>query len=159
MDDIHMCFRRGAEELARGQAYGSVHRSHGLLEADWDLLTQDEPWTPEQARRCRSVIASVCEVSLTIAGMPPVPLPGHYVAAVIAICVGPANRLVACHKVPETFDAVAATGIHSQFEVRPMRPEQMMSLVLAYSGGMGAEPPMHRLKGDVVEIVKKEIAK
>jgi len=159
MLDVHMIFRRGAEELARGQSYGSVHRSHGLLEADWDLLTQDEHWTPEQARRCRSVLASVCEVALTIAGMPAVPLPGQYVAAVIAIVVGPANRLVACMKVPETFDAVAASGLHTEFEIRPMKPEQMIALVLAYSGGMGGEPPMHRLNAEVVEIIKKEVSK
>ena len=93
---------------------------------------------------------------MTIAGMPAVPLPGQYAAAVIAECVSPANRLVACMKVPDTFDAVSASGVHDTFEVRPMRPEQMMALVLAYSGGFGGEPNADRLPGEVVEVVKKE---
>jgi hypothetical protein len=156
---IHEAFRRGAEALAVGQCYGELHKSKGILEPDWELLTQDEHWTPEQARMVRSILASTCEVALTIAGMPAVPLPGQYVAAVIAILVAPANRLVACTKVPETFDAVAASGLHEEFEVRAMRQEQMMALVVAYSGGLGGEPPMQRLSREVVSMMTKESKK
>jgi len=158
MSDIHTAFRRGATILAQGQSYGDIHREMGLLEPDWTLLTSDEHWTPAESRRVRSILAGVIEVALTIAGMPPVPLPGQYAAAVIAIVVSPANRLVACYKVPETFDAVAASGLHADFEVRPMRPEQMMALVLAYSGGLGGEPPVERLQAEVVDMIKKEKA-
>jgi len=151
MSDIHTAFRRGATILAQGQSYGDIHREMGLLEPDWTLLTSDEHWTPAESRRIRSVLAGVIEVALTIAG--------QYAAAVIAIVVSPANRLVACYKVPETFDAVAASGLHADFEVRPMRPEQMMALVLAYSGGLGGEPPVERLNAEVVDMIKKEKAK
>jgi len=157
--DIHRAFRMGAEALAVGQSYNELHRSHGLLEPDWELLTQDQHWTPEQARQVRSILASVIEVSLTIAGMPPIPLPGQYAAAVIAIIVSPANRLVAAMKVPDTFDAVAASGLMETFEVRPMRPEQMVALVVAYSGGLGGEPVRGELPPEVSRIMKKEAAK
>jgi hypothetical protein len=159
MTEIHTAFRRGATVLAEGQSYGAIHREMGLLEPDWNLLTREEHWTPAESRQVRSILANVVEVALTIAGMPAVPLPGQYVAAVIAICVAPANRLVACQKVPETFDAVAASGLHQDFEVRPMRVEQMMSLVIAYSGGLGGEPAVGRLAPEVVSIVKKESEK
>lgn len=156
MREIHSAFRAGAQALAEGQSYTDLHRSYGLLEPDWRLLTQDRHWTPDESRRVRSILASVIEVALTIAGMPAVPLPGQYAAAVIAIVVSPANRFVACTKVPETFDAVAASGLFESFELRAMRPEQLMSLVLAYSGGLGGEPAMQRLPPDVAQIMSKE---
>jgi hypothetical protein len=157
--NVHAAFRAGAEHLARGQKYGEVHREHGLLEPDWQLLTQDEHWTPQEARRIRSILASVIEVTLTIAGMPATPLPGQYAAAVIAIVVKPANRMVAAVKVPETFDAVSASGLHDVVEVKPMPKEQMMALVVAYSGGLGGEPPMQMLPPEVEEVMKKENSK
>lgn len=148
--DVHNAFRLGAEQLARGSmAYGEIHRSHGLLQPDWELFTQGEPWTPEQARRIQGILGNIIEVCLTISGMPAVPLPGQYAAAVIAICVGPANRMLAANRVPETFDAVAASGLLGPMEVRPMKRETMMALVLAYSGGFGDEPPMERLPSAV----------
>lgn len=154
---VHTAFRLGAEELAKGSmAYSDIHRSHGLMEADWQLLTQDAPWTAEQSRRVRGVLAATIEVCMTIAGMPAVPLPGQYAAAVIAVCVSPANRLLAAMRVPDTFDAVAASGLSQPIEVRPMRSETMMSLVMAYSGGLGGEPPMARLPSSVSEVMKKE---
>jgi len=159
MSDIHVAFRGGAAQLARGSAYGELHRSYGLIADDWRLLTQDEHWNPDEARRIRSILASVIEVSLTISGMPAVPLPGQYAAAVIAIVVAPANRIVACMKVPDTFDAVSASGLHQEFEIRRMKPEQMIALVLAYSGGLGGEPPMERLPVEIKEMMKKESAK
>jgi len=156
VNNIHSAFRRGAEQLAQGQCYTDLHRSYGILEPDWSLLTQDRYWSPDESRRIRSILAGVIEVSLTIAGMPAVPLPGQYCAAVIAIVVAPANRIVACTKVPETFDAVSASGLFQAFEIRPMRSEQMISLVLAYSGGLGGEPPMQRLPAEVAAVMKKE---
>ena len=57
---------------------------------------------------------------------------------------------------PETFDAVAASGLQEDFAIRPMRFEQMFSLCMAYSGGLGGEPPVGRLAPEVVELMKKE---
>jgi len=159
MREIHAAFRAGAVILARGDGYGELHRGYGLMQDDFNLLVQEEHWTPDDARRIRSILASVIEVSLTIAGMPAVPLPGQYAAAVIAILVSPANRIVACMKVPETFDAVSASGLHEDFVIRPMRPEQMIALVVAYSGGLGGEPPVERLPVEVSQLMKKESAK
>lgn len=155
--DLHKSFRRGAERLAAA-SYGTTHKEFGISEVDWQLITQEEPWTAEQARASRSVVASVVEVCMTVAGMPPVPLPCQYVAAVIAIIVAPANRMVASMKAPDTFDAFAASGLQQECEIKPSSREQMMSLVMAYSGGFGGEP-MQRVSKEVVELVKKENSK
>ena len=107
----------------------------------------------------RSIIANAVEVSMTIAGMPPVPLPGQYVAAFIAQCVSPCNRLLACTKVPDTFDALLASGLEGTYESKPMTFEQMVSLVIAYSGDLVGEPAAHKLPLEVVEKVKQENTK
>lgn len=160
MNDLHLAFRNGAEQLAGANyKFTELHRSHGIQQTDWELLTQVEHWTPEQARQVRGVLGQVLEVALTIAGMPAIPLPGQYVAAVIAMCVSPANKLVASTKVPDTFDAVSAAGVTEPFEVKPMRTEQMMGLVMMYSGGIEGEPAMHRLPATVLEVVKEEASK
>ena len=151
--DLHQSFRLGAQALATGQ-YSEIHAEFGISKVDWDLLTQEANWVPHEARAIRAILANVIEVSLTIAGMPPVPLPGQYVAATIAVLVAPLNRLVACQKSPDTFDANAASGLLGDVVIEPMRPEQLMSLVIAYSGGFGGEP-MPRLPKDIKEIVKK----
>lgn len=155
MNDLHLSFRIGAETLVRGGiAYTDLHRSHGISQTDWELLTQAAPWTPEEARSVRSILASIIEVCMTISGLPPVPLPGQYAAAVIAIVVGPANRFLAAQKVPDTFDAAAASGLEGAMEIKPMKAEQMFSLVLAYSGGFGGEP-LPRVVAEVNELRKK----
>ena len=154
-NDLHAAFRMGAEHLVQGGfAYRELHREAGILEADWQLLTQKEHWTPDQARQVRAVLASIIEVCLTISGLPPVPLPAQYAAACIAIVVAPANRFLAAQKVPDTFDAVAARGLQEEIEIRPVRSETMFSLVMAYSGGFGGEP-MPRLPREVNEMRKK----
>lgn len=99
----------------------------------------------------RAVLANCLEVSMTIAGMPAIPLPGHYTAALIATVVSPSNQLIACCKAPDTFDAVAASGLQETVVVKPMKLEQLMSLVMAYAGGIGAEPPAHKIPIEVSE--------
>ena len=155
--DIHDAFRKGAQILAKdGRKYTALHKGHGIEEQHWDLLTQDEYWSPDQTRQMRSILANVLEVSMTISGMPAVPLPGQYVAAVIAEIVAPCNRLLACTKAPETFDADAASGLLGTHEVKDMPFQQLMSLVLAYSGGYPGEPAAHRIPKMVSENMKKE---
>ena len=156
-DQLHRSFRHGAETLAR--PYCEYHRAHGISQKEWDLLTQEEHWTPDQSRQIRSILASVIEVCMSVVAMPPSPLPGQYCAAVIAIIVAPANRIIAAYKCPDTFDAVAAAGISEPLEVKPVRPETMVSLVMAYSGGFGGQPPMERLPREIEEIVKKDAEK
>lgn len=155
--DLHSAFRRGAETLVRGNhAYQAIHREHGISKVDWELLTQNEHWTPDQARSIRSILANCIEVCMTICGMPPVPLPAQYAAAVIAIVVSPANRMVAAMKCPDTFDALQASGLQGTVQIEKAPPEQMIALVTAYSGGFGGEGAMQRLDSEIVEIVKKE---
>lgn len=155
--DIHSAFRQGARQLARDNArYTTLHKAHGIDESEWILLTQPEYWTPDQARQMRTVIAAVLEVSMTIAGMPAIPLPGQYAAALIAEVVAPVNRFLACMYTPDTFNAVDASGLMGTHEVKPMSREQLMALTLAYSGGYGEEPVSQRLPDDVARQIERE---
>ena len=154
--DLHQAFRIGARRIAQEERkYTELHRAHGIEESHWLLLTQEEYWTPDQSRAIRSILANTVEVSMTIAGMPSIPLPGQYVAAVIAECVAPANRMLACTKAPDTFDATDASGLLGTSEIKEMTVQQMMSLVIAYSGASTLEPAAHKLPGETVEAVKK----
>lgn len=158
--DIHKAFRMGAEQLAQAHCkYTNLHKGHGIDPYHWEILTQQEYWSPEQARDMRSIIANVLEVSMTIAGMPAVPMPGQYLAALISEVVAPANRLLACTKAPDTFDAIAAAGLMETHVVKPMKVEQLMGLVLVYSGGGSQEPAPHRLPKDVAKVMTEHSKK
>ena len=158
--DIHQAFRHGAQILAKDNCkYTSLHKGHGIEQHDWEMLTQKEYWSPDQARQMRSILASVLEVSLTIAGMPAIPLPGQYTAAMIAEVVAPQNRFVACCKAPDTFDADAAAGLMQSHEIKPMPVQQLMALVLVYSAGVPGEPQGSRLPRDVKRQMKEANAK
>lgn len=155
--DIHKSFRHGAQILAKGHCkYTSLHKGHGIDQAHWDLLTQDEYWSPDQTRQIRSILANVIEVSMTIAGMPAIPLPGQYTAALISEIVAPANRLLACTKAPDTFDAEAASGMMETSTVKDMGIQQLMSIVIAYSGDYTKEPAAHVLPAEIKQHMKKE---
>lgn len=155
--DIHSAFQLGAKVLAKNSCeYSQLHKSHGIELSHWELLTQDEFWTPDQARQIRTILASVIEVSMTIAGMPAMPLPGQYTAAVIAEVVSPLNRMVACTKAPDTFDADIASGILTTHEIKDMTVQQLMALVIAYSGGYPGEPPAHKLPKDTADMIRQE---
>ena len=154
--EILKAFRYGAKKLAAAHGeYSEFHRSHGIQQQHWELLTTDEYWTPDQARAIRSILANVVEVSMTIAGMPSIPLPGQYVAAVIAEVVNPVNRMLACVKAPDTFDAMDASGLTGPTEVKEMKVQQMMALVLAYSGEYEREPVEGRIDKEVAESMKQ----
>lgn len=141
MDNVFMAFKRAAMSLAKEQmAYTEIHRSYGIAQAEWEMLTQKEPWTVEQRIGVRSIVSEVVQISLTIAGLPATALPAQYVAAVIATVVAPANRIVCATRAPEAFDAVAASGLTQEFEVKPVKIETMISLVIAYSDDWKSEP-------------------
>ena len=154
--NIHEAFKHGAQILAKNDCkYTNLHKGHGIDKHHWDLLTQDEYWSTDQMRQIRSILANVLEVSMTISGMPAIPLPGQYVAAMIAEVVKPCNRMVACMKAPDTFDADAASGIMGTHEVKDMPVQQLLALVIAYSGGFPGEPHNHKLPREVGTEMKK----
>lgn len=139
-------FRTGACALVTStMAYTGIHRQYGLSQPDWDLVTQAEPWNVEQRAKAKAIIAECVMISLTIAGLPAQQLPAQYVAAVIAHIVSPANMLVASTRAPEAFDAMAASGMQGDHEIKPVPIEQMQSLVMAYAGGAAGEPLGHAL--------------
>lgn len=158
--EIHKAFKMGAQKIAADQCkYTTLHKSHGIEEANWNLLVQREYWSPDEARQIRNILASACEVSMTIAGMPAVPLPGQYVAAFISEVVAPPNQMLACVKAPTTFDAFHASGIMGEFKVQDMTLQQLMSLVILYNGNGQGEPHGQKLPKEVKQLMKKESAK
>jgi hypothetical protein len=160
MSELHRAFRQGAEILAgTNYEYTSLHRGSGITPQDWELFTQAEFWTTEQSTKIRGILGQCVEACMTISGMPATPLPGQYVAAVIAILVSPPNRMVACTKAPETFDAYNASGLEVPFEIVEMKREQLMALVMAYSGGYAGEPVAGRLPKEVTALRKKKVEK
>lgn len=155
--DLHQAFKVGARRIAEdNRRYSELHKAHGIEEAHWKLLTQDEYWTTDQARSIRSILANAIEISMTIAGMPPIPMPGQYAAALIATVVTPCNWMVACVKAPDTFDAFDASGLLGPTEINDMTPQQLMGLVIAYGADYRGEPMNQMLPGEVVEQVKRE---
>lgn len=135
-------FRQGASVLCTpAMEYAEIHAQHGLTAEEWRIATSKDLWSPNERRQVRSVLGEIIQISVTIAGLPPVPLPGQYIAAVICSVVSPCNRMVAAVRAPESYDAVDASGLSGSVEIEPMAVEQMISLVLAYSGGLrGYEP-------------------
>ena len=126
-------FDRGAQTiLSYGEKYGPRHFTASFTESNWYLLRQDDIWNADQAAEARLAIIEALNASLTVAGIPAGPMPGHYVAAVIVRLVKPCNWLTACHRVPETYNAVQASGVAVSCEIRPMDVKQLMSLVLVY---------------------------
>lgn len=154
--DLHSAFKIGARRIAKDEKkYTDLHKQHGIEEAHWLLLTQPEYWTPDQARACRSILANAIEVSMTIAGMPAIPLPGQYVAALIAEVVAPCNYMLACVKAPDTFDALDASGLMGESQVKTMDVSQLMALTIAYAGGYESEPQNHILPKLVADRVSE----
>ena len=152
--DIFEAFRNGAVVLAKDQArYSDLHKAHGIDQAEWELLTNKEYWTVDQAREIRSILANVIEVAMTIAGMPAIPLPGQYVAAVIAEVVSPCNRMIAVMKSPDTFDAADASGLLGTTEIKDMTKQQLMALVVYYSAGGRNQPEANKVPREVGEEV------
>lgn len=135
-------FRQGAMVLATpAMEYAEIHAQHGITHEEWRVATSPQLWSPNERRQVRSILGEIVQISVTIAGLPPLPLPGQYVAAVIVAVVSPCNRLVAAVRAPETYDALDASGLSGPVEIAPMTTEQMISLVLLYSGGLVGDEP------------------
>ena len=135
MDVMHMMAAGAQAMVDFGETHTAKHSAVGFSRADWDLLRQPEPWSPAERRRVKSVLSEACNLTLELSGLPAEPLPGQYVAAVIVRLVRPANWLVACHRAPETYDAVSASGLVGPSDIRPWTVEEMISLVMAYASG------------------------
>ena len=131
-------FALGARHLAR--AYTKDRASYGIREEDWDLITRDEFWSPDERRRVRSVLTELVQISLTVSGLPATRLPGQFAAALIVEVVHPSNVIVACHCAPDSYDAVNASGLSQEVEITAMQPEQILSLAMAFLAGQYDEP-------------------
>lgn len=141
--NVFETFRRGAISIAHAKANRLAEL--GIAAEDYKLLTQGEPWNVTEQKLVRGVLAQVVNVSLTLAGLPARALPAQYVAAIIAELVDPINWLAAAHSAPDTFDAQGAANVEQEFQVVPVKTEQMISLVMLYGGGFRSEPQAQRI--------------
>lgn len=127
-------FLLGANQLvASGTAYGPDQQAAGFTQEEWELLTQPECWTNAQQMKVPSIISAAVSITLRVAGLPPVPLPGAFVAATICKLVAPCNRLIAAASSPESFDALSASGITGEPVEIITTKSQMYALVVYFS--------------------------
>ncbi len=127
-------FLLGANELATSDIeYGSQQQSAGFTREEWELLTEPECWSKSEQMKVASILAAAVSITLRIAGLPAVPLPGAYVAAVICKLVAPCNRILAAASAPESFDAMSAVGLVSESVKVITSKEQMYALVVYFS--------------------------
>lgn len=135
MNTYQNLFLLGANVLASvaRSAYGPVQQAAGFTSDEWNLLTSPDCWTKAEQMKIGSILANAVSITLRTAGLPPVPLPGAFVAAVICKLCAPCNRLVAAASAPESFDVMSAVGITSDSLKIITSKEQMYALVVYFS--------------------------
>lgn len=135
MNTYQSLFLLGANVLASVARadYGPVQQAAGFTKDEWDLLTSEECWTKPEQLQMPSILSSAVSITLRTAGLPPVPLPGAFVAATICKLVAPCNRLVAAASAPESFDVLSAVGLRSESVKIITSREQMYALVTYFS--------------------------
>lgn len=127
-------FLLGANALAVAPIdYGPEQQAAGFTKEEWDLLTSTTCWSKPEQMKIPSIISSAISITLRTAGLPPVPLPGAYVAAVICKLVAPCNRLIAAASSPESFDIMSAVGVTGESLKVMTTKEQMYALVVYFS--------------------------
>lgn len=127
-------FLIGANELATApKEYGPEQQAAGFTQEEWELLCSDECWTKAEQMKIPSILASAVSITLRTAGLPPVPLPGAYIAAVICKLVTPCNRLIAAASSPESFDVMSAVGLTGESKEIITTKSQMYALVVYFS--------------------------
>lgn len=143
----YQAFRQGARYMATRTP--AQMQEMGMNLHEYEILTQSDPWLPAEVNQMRGVLSHAINVSLTFANLPARALPAQYVAAVIAYIVKPVNWLTAATIAPETFDATGAMNADENFVVKPVRYEQMISLVIQYGGGSKDQDPQQTIREPV----------
>ena len=127
-------FLLGANQLATTPTeYGTEQQAAGFTQDEWNLLTTDTCWTKAEQMKIPSILASAVSITLRIASLPAVPLPGAFVAATICKLVAPCNRILAAASAPESFDAMSAVGLTGESVAVMTTKEQMYALVVYFS--------------------------
>ncbi len=143
-------FLLGANELASTpKEYGPEQQAAGFTKDEWDLLTDATCWTKSEQMKIGSILSSAVSITLRTAGLPPTPLPGAFVAAVICKLVAPCNRLVAATSAPESFDAMSAVGLTTESVKIITSKEQMYALVLYFSSAEFGALERYRIDPEV----------
>ena len=89
---FHQLFLLGANQLAVApMVYGPEQQAAGFTIEEWDILTAQQCWTKAEQMKVSSILSSAVSITLRTAGLPPAPLPGAYVAAVICKLVSKAS--------------------------------------------------------------------
>lgn len=158
--DVLRMFQIGVDELTSDTLeYTPRIQNAGIGKAEWSLLTQKEIWSPSQMRSVNSILAEALGIVLTMSGLPAVPLPGNYVAALICKLVAPCNRLQAAIRAPRSFDAVTASGLTGPIQIHDTSRETMIALVTAYSSGQFLPSYDETFDRQVRELIREEIEK
>lgn len=147
-------FLTGANELATSSIeYGPEQQAAGFTQDEWDLLTTRTCWTKSEQQRMPNIINSAVSITLRTAGLPSVPLPGAYVAAVICKLIAPCNRLLAAASSPESYDVMSASGIQGTSTKVITTKEQMYALVVVFSSAEFGALSSWRMNEEIAQAV------
>lgn len=131
---FHQLFLLGANKLASmDMTYGVDQQEAGFTQEEWTLITQNSCWSRTQQMQMPSILSAAVSITLRVAGLPPAPLPGAFVAAMICKLCAPCNRLVAAASAPESFDVLSAVGLTGESQKIITSREQMYALVVYFS--------------------------
>ena len=100
MTDIMLQAMRGAAAVVDSfpEEYNAEWHSRAQISrGDWEIIKARNAWTPEQVRGARTAIDKLITASLTMSGLPPMPLAAEYIATVIAKCIQPCNWMQSSH--------------------------------------------------------------
>ncbi len=152
-------FLLGANKLAvAGKEFGTEQQAAGFNKQEWDLLCSDECWSQAEQMKMGSILSMAVSITLRTAGLPPTPLPGAYVAAVICKLVAPCNRMVAASSAPESFDAMSASGLTEEPQDVITTQQQMYALVIYFSSAEYGALESFALDADMIAAVIEEQA-
>ena len=93
---MHLATAIAAMQLIdRGCINGDM-AANGILEAEYELVTQETPWRGDQRNAVERVLHTLIYGTMDNAAIPRVRPPAEYIAAVISVFVSGANYMPAC---------------------------------------------------------------
>lgn len=93
---LQMHVALGAMKLIRDGAVTGDLDAFGISPEDWFLTTGSGPWVGTDRQRVRATLDILVHGTVDVVGVPRFEVPSEYIAAVLAVFVGPTNMQLAC---------------------------------------------------------------
>ena len=126
-------FRGACRLISDGAAGGSLDPL-GISDREWRTLTGDAPWLLSDRPGVSRSLTALVHGGMDAIGVARFSAPAEWLAAVVAMFVGPANVMAACVFVTDAFQAAASDQIINREAPDPVSPDELFALVCdAYS--------------------------